>query len=185
MFGTYDSFHSIHDPAIADTDSSWPTAQFDQDLYDTGAVIRANGEPIRGFQGVGFRLSPIAARPYVEQRVNGNFDRVNYSYYFGDADAYGEFADDYNPATLLTQREDAQARIDRLRWIMETFQVPIGSEGGFYQFAPVLTVAEGIFMPVIGWGDEDMSDRNSPYFIGTYYPPDAPNVFVQSAPLKG
>jgi hypothetical protein len=39
LFGTYDSFHSIHDPGSLGTDNTWPTAQFDQHLYDTGRIL--------------------------------------------------------------------------------------------------------------------------------------------------
>ncbi|GAB4252977.1 MAG: glycoside hydrolase [Acidobacteriota bacterium] len=184
LFGIYDSFHSIHDPRDAGTDRSWPTAQFPPELFPEGAIIGPDGEPLRGFRGIGFKLSPRAARPYVEARVRRNFARVPYSYYFVDADAYGEFYDDYKPGREATQREDALARIARIRWIFETFRVPVGSEGGFYQFAPVLTVAEGIFLPVMGWGDPDMRDPNSRYFVGRYYPPDEPQVFFRPAELK-
>jgi len=68
LFGTYDSYHSIHDPALLGTDNTWPTAQFDQHLYDTGRILRRDGTLRGGFKGVGGKLSPVAARPYVEKR---------------------------------------------------------------------------------------------------------------------
>lgn len=183
LLGAYDSFNSIHDPKTAGTDHSWPTAQFNQKLYDEGGIVRKNGKKLWGFKRVGFRLSPVAAKPYVEERVKKNFAQVAYSYYFVDADAFGEYYDDYHPQHQVAQSEGAQARVDRIRWIFENFRVPVGSEGGNYLFAPYLSVAEGVFSPVI-WGDPEMKDRKSKFFVGRYYPPEQPEVFFSQVPLK-
>ena len=184
LFGTYDSYHSIHDPASLGTDNTWPTAQFDQHLYDTGRILRRDGTPRGGFKGVGGKLSPLAARPYVEERVRRNMQNVPYSYYFVDCDAYGEIYDDYSPRHRVGQAGDARARADRMRWIGEAFNVPIGSEGGCFLFADVIHVSEGIFGPLFGWGDPDMKNRGSKYFLGRYYPPDGPDIFVKQVPMK-
>lgn len=179
LIGTYDSYHSIHNPDNAE----WPTAKFDQKLYQEGGVLKRNGEPYRGFLRVGYKLSPIAARPYVEQRVTHNFSKVPYSYYFVDCDAFGEFYDDYRPGRNVSQSEDANARVDRIRWIFNTFHVPVGSEGASYLFADVLSVAEGVLLPVF-WGDPDMNNRSSRYFVGRSYPGDEPEMFFLRVPLK-
>jgi len=184
LFGTYDGFHSIHDPALRGTDDTWPTAQFDRELYERGKILRRDGTPRGGFKGIGAQLSPLAARPHVEQRVRRNMANVPYSYYFVDCDAYGEVYDDYSPLHPAGQADDAAARIDRLRWIGETFKVPIGSEGGCHLFAGVIHVSEGIFGALFGWGDPDLTDRDSEYFLGAYYPPGGPRIFVRQVPLK-
>ena len=184
LFGTYDSYHSIHDPALLGTDETWPTAQFDQRLYDTGRILRRDGTPLGGFKGIGGKLSPLAARQYLEKRVRRNMENVPYSYYFVDCDAYGEVYDDYSPDHRAGQADDARARADRMRWIGETFKVPVGSEGGCHLFAEVIHVSEGIFGPLFGWGDPDMKDRDSKYFLGRYYPADGPKIFVKQVPMK-
>ena len=184
LLGTYDSYHSIHDPALQGTDDTWTTAQFDRQLYERGKILRRDGTPRGGFKGVGAKLSPIAARPYVEKRVRRNMKNVPYSYYFVDCDAYGEAYDDYSPEHPCGQADDVAARIDRLRWIGETFKVPIGSEGGCFRFAGVIHVSEGIFGPLFGWGDPDMGNKESGYYLGGYYPPDGPRIFVQQVPVK-
>jgi hypothetical protein len=184
LFGTYDSYHSIHDPGTAGTDLSWYTAQFDAELYEKGGIQKPNGESYWGFNKIGYLLSPIVARPYVEQRITENFANVPYSYYFIDCDATGEYHDDYHPDRMTSQSDDAKARVDRIRWIFETFRVPVGSEGGNYLFADVLSVAEGVFLPVIGFGDPDMNDKDSPYFVGRAYPGDEPAIFFSRVPLK-
>jgi hypothetical protein len=184
LFGTYDSFNSVHDPSYAGMDQSWPTAQFGGDLFERGRITGPDGKPRGGYKKIGFALSPIAARPYVESRVKQNFAAVPYSYYFVDADAYGQWYDDYTPGRMAGAADDARARADRLSWISRTFKVPVGSEGGEYLMTPVLAVAEGIFMPVIGYGGPDMNSPGSPWYLGGYYPPDGPDVFLKPVPLK-
>lgn len=184
LFGVYDSFHSIHNPALRGTASTWDTAQFGQKLYETGAIVGADGRKLHGFKGKGYLLSPVAARPYVEQRVRERFRRVPYSYYFVDCDAFGQVYDDYSPLHPASQAEDVSARCARLTWIGRTFHTVVGSEGGSSYAAPVVHLVEGAFAPDIGWGDPDMKDRSSKFFTGAYYPPDGPKCFMQPVPLK-
>jgi len=110
--------------------------------------------------------------------------KVPYSYYFVDCDAFGEVYDDYSPLHPAGQADDAAARIDRLRWIGQTFRVPVGSEGGCYLFTGVIHVSEGVFGAMFGWGDSDMGDKNSKYYLGPYYPPEGPAVFFRQVPIK-
>ncbi|MHC4439313.1 MAG: glycoside hydrolase, partial [Planctomycetota bacterium] len=184
LFGTYDSYHSIHDPSKRGTDSTWTTAQFDTELFETGPIVRIDGKKRGGFKGAGYKLSPIAARSYVEKRVRENMKNVPYNYYFVDCDAYGEVYDDYSPLHRISQAEDAQERIDRMAWISDTFGLVIGSEGGSSFAAGVIHVAEGMFGPIFGWNDPDMRNRDSEYYLGQYYPPDGPKVFVKQVPMK-
>jgi len=184
LFGTYDSYHSIHDPSTRGTDSTWATAQFDRELFETGPIVRRDGKKRGGFKGAGYKLSPIAAKPYAERRVRENMKNVPYNYYFVDCDAYGEVYDDYSPLHLASQADDVRARIDRLAWISDTFGLVVGSEGGSSYAAGVIHVAEGMFGSVFGWGDPDMKDKDSDYYLGQYYPPDGPKVFVKQVPMK-
>jgi hypothetical protein len=184
LFGTYDSYHSIHDPSTRGTDSTWPTAQFDSELFETGPIIRRDGKKRGGFKGAGYKLSPIAAKPYVEKRVRENMKNVPYNYYFVDCDAYGEVYDDYSPLHKASQADDVRARIERLAWISDTFGLVIGSEGGSSYAAGVIHVVEGMFGPVFGWGDPDLRNRDSEYYLGQYYPPDGPKVFIKQVSMK-
>lgn len=183
LIGPYDSYHSIHHPDEQDT---WETAQFDLELYETGAIVRANGTKKRGFNQKGYNLSPIAAKPYVEKRVSGIMSTgVPFNSWFIDCDAYGELFEDYSELHPATQEDDMNARLERMAYIRDTYNMVIGSEGGSAYAAPVIHFAHGMMTPVIGWGDPDLQkDKESEYYLGGYWPPDGPKIFVNQVPLK-
>ena len=183
LIGPYDSYHSIHHPNEKDT---WETAQFDLTLYETGAIVNADGTKSRGFKKKGYHLSPLAAKPYVENRVNGIVEQMpsDFNTWFIDCDAYGELYDDYSTSHPATQLDDMRARLDRISWIRDTHDMVVGSEGGAAYSAAVLHFAHGMTLPVIGWGDPDMKSKTSPYYVGGYWPPEGPAVHIKQVPLK-
>ena len=183
LVGPYDSYHSIHHPNEKNT---WETAQFDLSLYESGAIVNADGKKNRGFKQKGYHLSPLVAQPYVEDRVNGIVSQMptDFNSWFIDCDAYGELFDDYSPLHPATQLDDMKARLDRIAWIRDTHDIVVGSEGGAAYAAATLHFAHGMMTPVIGWGDTDMKDKTSPYYIGRYWPPEAPAIHVKQVPLK-
>ena len=183
LVGPYDSYHSIHHPNEKDT---WETAQFDLSLYEIGAIVNADGTEDRGFKKKGYHLSPLAAQPYVESRVNDIVTQMpaDFNSWFIDCDAYGELFDDYSPSHPATQLDDMNARLDRIAWIRDTHNMVVGSEGGSAYSVATLHFAHGMMSPVIGWGDPDMKSKTSPYYIGGYWPPDAPAIHVKQVPLK-
>ena len=183
LIGPYDSYHSIHHPNEKDT---WETAQFDLTLYETGAIVNADGTKSRGFKKKGYHLSPLAAKPYVENRVNGIVEQMpsDFNTWFIDCDAYGELYDDYSTSHPATQLDDMNARLARIAWIRDTHNMVVGSEGGAAYSAAVLHFAHGMTVPVIGWGDPDMKSKTSPYYVGGYWPPEGPAVHIKQVPLK-
>ncbi|MFC1719401.1 glycoside hydrolase, partial [Candidatus Poribacteria bacterium] len=183
LIGPYDSYHSIHHPDEQDT---WETAQFDLELYETGAVLRADGKKRYGFKQKGYKLSPIVAKPYVEKRVNGIMGDLEHRFnsWFIDCDAYGELYDDYSELHTATQLDGMNARMERIAWIRDAHKTVVGSEGGAAYSASTIHFAHGMMTPVIGWGDPNLKDKDSPYYIGGYWPPDGPAVFVKQVPLK-
>jgi len=183
LVGPYDSYHSIHHPNEKDT---WETAQFDLSLYESGAIVNADGTKSHGFKKKGYHLSPLVAQPYVEDRVNGILEQMSsgFNTWFIDCDAYGELFDDYSISHPATQLDDMNARLARMAWIRDTHHMVIGSEGGAAYSAPTLHFAHGMTIPVIGWGDPDMKSKTSPYYVGGYWPPEGPAVHVKQVPLK-
>jgi hypothetical protein len=183
LVGPYDSYHSIHHPNEKDT---WETAQFDLSLYESGAIVNADGTKSRGFKKKGYHLSPLVAQPYVENRVNGIVEQMpsDFNTWFIDCDAYGELYDDYSATHPATQLDDMNARLARITWIRDTHNMVVGSEGGAAYSASVLHYAHGMTVPVIGWGDPDMKSKTSPYYIGGYWPPEGPAIHIKQVPLK-
>ena len=183
LVGPYDSYHSIHHPDEKDT---WETAQFDLSLYETGAIVNADGTKNRGFKKKGYHLSPLVAQPYVENRVNGILEQMSsgFNTWFIDCDAYGELFDDYSASHPATQLDDMNARLARISWIRDTHNMVVGSEGGAAYAASTIHFAHGMTLPVIGWGDPDMKSKTSPYYVGGYWPPEGPAIHIKQVPLK-
>ena len=183
LIGPYDSYHSIHHPNEKDT---WETAQFDLSLYEAGAIVNADGTKNRGFKKKGYHLSPLVARPYVEDRVNGIVTQMptDFNTWFIDCDAYGQLFDDYSPSHPATQLDDMNARLARIAWIRDTHNMVVGSERGAAYAATTIHFAHGMTVPVIGWGDPDMKEKTSPYYIGAYWPPEGPAIHIKQVPLK-
>jgi hypothetical protein len=184
LIGPYDSYDSVHPPDAAET---WETAQFGSNFYESGAVIGRDGQPLKGFKRIGHVLSPLVAMPCVKARVEGIMQALptRYNSWFVDCDAFGQLYDDYSQAHPATQQQDMQARLARMEWIRDTYGLVVGSERGAGYAAPAIDFAHGMTTPVIGWGDPDLqTKKDSPYYLGAWWPPDGPAVFVKQVPLK-
>lgn len=182
LVGPYDSYDSVHSPK-AKPDDTWETAQFDQKLYDTGAIELSNGAKKAGFQQQGFYVSEKAAEPYVKERVSRLMKAFACNSWFIDCDAAGEFYEDFSRAHPATQEDEMQARLRRLAWIRDTYHLVVGSEGGVAYSAGTIHFAHGIMSPIFGWGDLALKAKSSPNYLGAYYPPSGPAVFFKQVPL--
>ncbi|MGH9340144.1 MAG: glycoside hydrolase [Acidobacteriota bacterium] len=182
LLGPYDSYHSVHSPE-ADPASTWETAQFDRAAYEQGRVLSANGLGHRGFRGKGYHFSPLAAWPYVQERVNRIISDTPYSAWFIDCDATAESFDDYSPGHEATRVDDVDARRRRLHWLESEHELIVGSEGGSVLFADATHFGHGTHTPYIGHLDAAFRDRESPYFLGSYWPPDTPENAFKAVPV--
>jgi hypothetical protein len=180
LLAPYDSYHSIHSPSEKET---WATAQFDQELFDKGGIVRDDGRASVGFNGKGKHLSSVAAFPYVTRRVEGILKDVKFNSWFVDCDATGELFDNYSTAFPQTKEQDMKARLERIEWIRDQKHLVIGSEGGSWYAAPVIHFAHGMMTPLFGWRDPLLHDPQSKYFLGRYYPPEAPAIFMKPVEL--
>jgi hypothetical protein len=174
LFGPYDSYHSIHPP---DAKETWPTAQFDRELFDKGAIVRSDGRRDQGFQGVGSHLSSIAAEPYVRRRVGAWMKEFGFNSYFVDCDATGELFDNYSPSYPATKELDMRKRLERMAWIRDTYRLVLGSEVGAWFAAADIHFGHGMMTPVFGYRDPLLRDPKSPYFMGRWYPAGRPTRF--------
>ena len=180
LFAPYDSYHSIHSP---DEKDSWPTAQFHRKIFETGAIVNESGAKSRGFQGKGYHLSSLAAAPYFKRRVEAILGSASFNSWFVDCDATGELFDNYSAAFPQTKEQDMQQRVARLEWLAHEKKLVVGSEGGAWFATPAIHFAQGMLTPLFGWKDPLLRDPQSKYFLGKYWPPEAPAMFFQSVEL--
>jgi len=184
LIGTYDAYHGIHDPDSTDASD---TVCFDRHLYETGPILTADGSKIPGYLGRGYQLSPIAAWPYVKERVTRLMAEhpEPFNSWFIDCDAYGEVFDDYSELHPATQEDDVKARLRRMAWIRDAYGLVIGSEGGAAYSAATIHFAHGMMTPVFGWGDPELQkDQTSQYYLGGWSSHDGPSILLKRVPLK-
>ena len=184
LIGTYDSYHGIHHP---DEGDSWDPTQFGLELYEKGPIRGVDGAKLPGYLGKGYLLSPIAAWPYVKERVTRLMSELPepFNSWFIDCDAYGEVCDDYSELHPATQEDDVRARLHRMAWIRDAYGLAIGSEGGAAYSAATIHFAHGMMTPVFGWGDPELQkDQTSEYYFGGWSSHDGPSILLKRVPLK-
>lgn len=170
LIGSYDSYHSIHQPGR----EQWITAAFeDTSLYENASVTDQKGNKISGFKEVGRKLNPTLSLPAVKERLNRIMNNgLPFNSWFIDCDATGEIYDDYTPGRRTTQQMDLEARLERMAYIRDTYQMVIGSEGGNDFAASDIAYAHGLELKTFSWMDQDMKEnKDSEYYIGKYYNP--------------
>lgn len=185
LMATYDSYHSIHKPG----EEKWITASFkDTNLYDNATIDKKNGEKYLGFQNVGRKLNPVFALDSVKERVKSILDTSSqFNSWFIDCDATGEIYDDYSPKHLTTKQQDLEARLERMRYIRDNYDMVIGSEGGHDFAAETIAFAHGIELKSFSWIDDDMkTNKESKYYMGKYYSKTGgvPEHFAKRVPIK-
>ncbi|MFI8496651.1 glycoside hydrolase [Peribacillus butanolivorans] len=185
LIGTYDSYHSIHEPGK----EKWETAKYkDTSLYENATVTNKDGNKIEGFQGEGRKLNPTLAMPSVKERVTSILNTgLAFNSWFLDTDGTGEIYDDYTPEHVTTEEEDIHARIKRMEYLQKEWNMVVGTEGGNDFANKNVAFAHGIETPSFSWMDKDMSkNKESDYYVGRYYSSTGgvPELFSKQIPLK-
>lgn len=182
LIGPYDSYETAIPPGER---PDWATAQLGLAAYERCGVVKANGTVTAGFQQTGHYTNTRCVTPILKARVSRLAEAGGYNSWFLDVYATGMVFDDYRPGATMTMAENVAANIAAMRWVSESQQLPVGSEGGNAINAPGTIFAHGIETPGFGWGDRELrKDRGSPFFLGAWYPPDAPTMFFKPVPLK-
>ena len=182
LIAPYDSYETA---LTISENPDWTTAHLGSAANRNCAIVLKNGELKSGFQQSGHYTDPRCVRPLLEARVKAVQARADFNGWFLDAYATSMLFDSYRPGATMTQAQNAAGNIDAARWITETLQLPVGSEDGNAVTAQGILFAHGMQTPVIGWGDPDLSEnKQSPYYLGNWYPPEQPSVFFKSVPIK-
>ncbi|MEO6217823.1 MAG: glycoside hydrolase [Sphingomonas sp.] len=182
LIGPYDSYETAIPPGQR---PDWSTAQLGRAAYDRCGVVKANGTITAGFQQTGHYTNTRCVTPILKARIPPLAKAGGYNSWFLDVYATGMVFDDHRPGATMTMAENAAANVAAMRWVSEALQLPQGSEGGNAIAAAGTIFAHGIETPGFGWGDQDLrKNKDSPFFLGGWYPADAPTVFFKPVPLK-
>jgi len=182
LIAPYDSYETA---LAVDENPDWTTAHLGSQANRDCAISLKDGTLKSGFQQSGHYTDPRCVRPLREARVQAVQAAAGFNSWFLDAYATGMVFDSYRSEAPMTQAQNAAANEAASRWIAENSGMPVGSEDGNALTAQGIFFAHGMQTPVIGWGDKQMSnDRRSPWFVGNWYPPEQPEVFFKTVPVK-
>ncbi|MGF1703423.1 glycoside hydrolase [Photobacterium makurazakiensis] len=180
LVATYDSYNTAIPQGVND---GWMTAQLPDEIRMGCAIELVDGSLQAGFRGNGYYLNPNCQRGYIEQRIEdivkfGRFDSL-----FLDVDAVAMAREDYRDGT--SEQEMLDAYNSRLQWIPNNVPVILGSEDGNSLTTAGIAFAHGMETVGFGWRDKDMKEKkDSPYYLGRWYPDHKPEFFFQSAEVK-
>lgn len=179
LIGVYDSYNTAIEKGIND---SWLTAQLPDRMRET-ARLKSRWHVATGFRGNGFYLNPACELGYVKQRVQDILHFGRFNSLFLDVDGTAMAREDYrsrsNETAMLT------AFNTRMQDIANTPTLILGSEDGNALTTQGLVFAHGMETVGFGWTDQAMkSDKQSPYYLGNWYPDEKPDFFFKSAQVK-
>ncbi|MCF5168500.1 glycoside hydrolase [Pseudomonas canadensis] len=182
LMAPYDSYET----ALSATENpDWTTAHLGSNAYRNCAIVLKGGKLKTGFQQSGHYTDPRCVRSLLEARVQAVQAKAGFNAWFLDAYATSMVFDSYRDSAPMTQAQNAEGNIDASRWINTALKLPTGSEDGNAITAQGILFAHGMQTPVIGWGDPAMTkDKQSPYYVGNWFPPEQPAVFFKPVPLK-
>jgi len=182
LVAAYDSYNTAIPAGIND---SWLSAQMPDSIRNICAIIKEDGTPLPGFRNHGAYLNPACGRDYVVNRMRRLVTLTGLNSLFLDADAAGMVREDHRKGQLSDQADMARAFNDRLSWASGELGVVLGSEGGHAVTSQGIAFAQGPQSRVFGWLDDDLRhNRDSPYYLGRWYPPNRPEVFFKPVALK-
>lgn len=182
LIAPYDSYET----ALATHENSdWVTAHLGSDAHRQCAIVLKDGTFKAGFQQSGHYTDPRCVRPLMQARITAVQAAAGFNSWFLDAYATGMLFDSYRPGATMTQMQNASANVSASQWVAEARALPSGSEDGNAVTAAGILFAHGMQTPVIGWGDSDLSQhKSSRWYLGSWYPPEQPDVFFKPVPLK-
>lgn len=182
LIAPYDSYET----ALATHENpDWVTAHLGSDAHRQCAIVLKDGTFKAGFQQSGHYTDPRCVRPLMEARVTAVQAAAGFNSWFLDAYATGMLFDSYRPGATMTEMQNAAANVSASQWVAEARALPSGSEDGNAVTAQGILFAHGMQTPVIGWGDPELSQhKSSRWYLGSWYPPEQPDVFFKPVPIK-
>ncbi len=181
LIAPYDSYQTaLH----LEKNHAWTTAHLGTNAPELCGIMQENGKLQSGFQENGCYTNPRLIRPLLEARVQAIQKQAGFNSWFLDAYATGMVFDDYRSDQKMAMAQSALENEASSRWIAETLHLPNGSEGGNAVTSRGILFAHGMQTPYFAWQDPDFKKKTSPYYLGGWWPPDAPAIFFRATPVK-
>ena len=175
----YDSYNT----AVPDG-TRWLTAEMGEDILKNGAIKDKNGKPVGGFGARGVYTNLDYVDEYMKKRINDVVKYSNINSYFLDVEGTATVFNDYSLERTTTKPEMIRQRNERMKWLEETFKIPVGSEGGNVLTSSNIIFAQGLALgPLSYWKDGNIfKDKKSKYYRGNYTPTQEPSLYFKPYP---
>ncbi|TKF72579.1 hypothetical protein FCV55_05390 [Vibrio sp. F13] len=127
---------------------------------------------------------------YVKQRAQDIMRFGNFNSLFLDVDATAMAREDYRVSidsngNTNDESDMLSAFNNRMKWLSEQPSLVLGSEDGNSLTTKGIAFAHGLETVGFGWTDKDMKEnRQSPYYLGRWYPDHKPDFFFKPAEVK-
>jgi hypothetical protein len=182
LMAAYDSYETSLAPGQR---PDWTSAQLGSSTHQRCGIVRSNGTMQAGFQQSGYYTNPLCVQETLRARTSALLAATGFNSWFLDVYGAGMLFDDYRRGQTMSQQQMAASFSDNMDWVANKQRIPVGSENGNALTTRGLVFAHGMQVPVIGWGDAEMSRvLGSPYFVGRWYPSEQPELFFRPVPLK-
>ncbi|CCO46392.1 conserved hypothetical protein [Vibrio nigripulchritudo SOn1] len=179
LVGTYDSYNTAIPAWVND---GWLTALLPNEMRKECAIELENGDKKKGFRNNGYYLNPNCHLEYVQKRIADIIKFGRFNSLFLDVDATAMAREDYRENTSETKMLNSFNQ--RMAWISDQ-KVVLGSESGNSLTTQGVAFAHGLESIGFGWRDQDMhKNRESPYYLGRWYPDHKPEFFFKTAKVK-
>ena len=152
-------------------------------MMESCTIENADKQKQTGFRGNGFYLNPNCQLKYVLERVKDILRFGHFNSLFLDVDGTAMAREDYHSS------ENEQMLLNgfnnRMENIIESTGIILGSEDGNALTTKGIVFAHGLESIGFGWQDHDMTkNRQSPFYLGAWYPDYGPAFFFKPARVK-
>ena len=183
LIAPYDSYNSVQKPGV----NSWGTALFKNDkLYTNATIVQQNGKLLTGFLGRGHTLNSSFAMPELQYRLKQTLSiyQTPFNSWFFDTDGAGALYNDFSKKHPLSEAQDANNRLARMKWAIKHYHLVVGTEDGKDYSATVAVFGHGLVSQGI-WDKQMRRDKLSKYYLGNYWSPfGIPPRYNKLAPIK-
>ncbi len=129
-------------------------------------------------------LNPHCTESYERNEILRMQRKLKVNSWYIKQNGMGVVLNDYNKKHPISQKGYAKTINNKFYWLINNFQIVVGSTNGNAVTAKNLSFAHGVQTPYFGEKDDALIQKNSKFFLGDLYPKYMPSLFFKQSILK-